>query len=67
MIHKLACLTTYKIEEKTRLTMLYKIVNEIANIPNKEILIFANVSNNELLISALILELEVNMNIILLL
>ncbi len=30
---------TYKIEEKTTLTMLYKIINEIANVPNKEILI----------------------------
>ncbi len=30
---------TSKIEEKTKLTMLYKIINEIANVPNKEIII----------------------------
>ncbi len=35
---------TYKMEEKTRLTMLYKItlVNKIRNVPNKEILIPAD-------------------------
>ncbi len=32
----------YKIDEKTTLTMLYKIINEMANVPNKEILIPAD-------------------------
>ncbi len=32
----------YKIDEKTTLTIQYKIINEMANVPNKEILIPAD-------------------------
>ncbi len=45
MIYELGWKNLYNRRKGIRLTMLYKIIYEIANVPNKEILIYAYIRN----------------------